>query len=47
MVRRVPILKIHRAKYPIVLHLHGRELKTAEDYQKMITLDSGRIPIGT
>jgi predicted TIM-barrel fold metal-dependent hydrolase len=36
---KFPRTEIHRAKYPVVdFHLHGRELKTAEDYQKMIKL---------
>ena len=36
---KFPRTEIHRAKYPVIdFHLHGRELKTAEDYQKMIKL---------
>jgi predicted TIM-barrel fold metal-dependent hydrolase len=36
---KFPRTEIHRARYPVVdFHLHGRELKTAEDYQKMIKL---------
>jgi predicted TIM-barrel fold metal-dependent hydrolase len=39
---KFPRTSISRAKFPAVdFHLHGRELKTAENYQKMIKLMDG------
>src|SRR5262249_139872 len=36
---KVPRTDIHRAKFPAIdFHLHGRALRTAEDYQKFIKL---------
>src|SRR5918994_359771 len=38
---KLPRTPITKAKYPAIdFHVHGRELRTAEDYQKMIkTMD--------